>query len=184
MYWKFVHQCTVAARAMGRNEAVKAILRLQQNQDRIAKRLGDKEFEEWTFHRQGRLRENKPVTFQTFCDWIETKAATLQACESAKHLQPREHIKQSQSRVLNPDSREFHPVSQNLPRENVQRRTYSQVTQSQEQRSEQAFITSVRGNSAGQTQQRAAQRQDQGEWRNVPSTGRKHNDRPTETQTA
>ena len=89
-YWKFVHQCTMAARAMKHNEIVKATLMVPHNQEMIARRLGHGGFEEWTFYRQKQLRKNRTTTFQTFCEWIETKAATIQACETKEQTQARE----------------------------------------------------------------------------------------------
>ena len=59
LYWKFVHQCKLAAAAMEYNNAVKSILSVKQNQEKIAKRLGESSFKEWTFYRQKQMKKNK-----------------------------------------------------------------------------------------------------------------------------
>ena len=115
------------------SDTVKATLMVPQNQERIAGRLGKDGFEEWTFHRQKQLRKNKPATFQTFCDWIETKAATFQACKSPQ---------QTHSRELNPKANSF-TARQIPPRENFQGQTRYQSPQQQVQTGGQGFRTEV-----------------------------------------
>ena len=97
-YWKFVHQCTMMATAMEYSETVRATLSLPHSQETIAKRLGNKGFDEWEIHRQKRLKKNKIVTFQTFCEWIDTIAATLEARKSSR---------QTRSQELNPKANPF-----------------------------------------------------------------------------
>ena len=58
-------QCKLAAAAMEYNDAVKSILSVKQNQEKIAKRLGESSFKEWTFYRQKQMKQNKIVTFVT-----------------------------------------------------------------------------------------------------------------------
>ena len=45
--WSFIDQCTMAAKAMERDEVVRITLTVPHNREAIAKRLGEKEFAEW-----------------------------------------------------------------------------------------------------------------------------------------
>ena len=80
----------VPRQAMEYNDAIKSILSVKQNQEKIAKRLGESSFKEWTFYRQKQMKKMKIVTFQTFCEWIALRAVTIQVCDPHNPSQSRE----------------------------------------------------------------------------------------------
>ena len=105
---------------MAHDETVRTTLTAQHNQELIAKRLGEAALGEWKMYRRKRLNKNRPVTFQTFCDWVELKAAALPDIQHTQHSQSRESA-----------------AGQSSPRENPSRQTSSQ--QSQPSRSRESY---------------------------------------------